>query len=59
MMGRQPSDDPSIKVTVFMPASVYQRLRDHADRTGGNMSQLCREGALVALAAATAAETVK
>ena len=49
-MGRQPSSDPPIKVTVFMPASVYQRLRERADRTGAKISQLCREGALRELA---------
>lgn len=57
VMGRGKQADPTIKVTVFMPASVYQRLREHADRTGANMSQLCRDGALTALA--TTAEPAK
>lgn len=43
------SSDPTIKVTIFMPASVYQRLREHATLTGANISQICREGALRAL----------
>jgi hypothetical protein len=38
--------DPSVKVQVDMPASVYVRLRDHAKRTRSSMSRLCREGAL-------------
>lgn len=50
-MGRHPHSDPPIKVTVSMPASVYIRLRDHAALTGSNMSQLCCDGALLALAA--------
>jgi hypothetical protein len=47
--------DSSIKVQVFMPASVYQRLREHADRAGSNISRVCREGALRVLAAGKAA----
>jgi hypothetical protein len=49
-MPPRPSSDPRIKVTVFMPASVYQRLREHAERTRSTMSRVCREGALRALA---------
>ncbi len=50
-MAPQPPSDPSIRVGINMPASVYQRLREHADATGSSISQLCREGALRALAA--------
>jgi hypothetical protein len=46
--------DPSIKVQVFKPASVYQRLREHADRTGSSIGRLCREGALRELECAAA-----
>lgn len=49
---RKPSSDPTIKVTVFMPASVFMRLQAHADLTGSNMSRICREAALLALPAA-------
>jgi hypothetical protein len=51
MSRRLPPSDPVIKVTVFMPASVHLRLREHADRTGSNVSKLCREGVLHALTA--------
>ncbi len=46
--------DASIKVQVFKPASVYQRLREHADRTGSSIGRLCREGALRELECAAA-----
>jgi predicted DNA-binding protein len=42
--------DPSIKVAIHMPASLYQRLREHADRRGASISLLCREAALRELA---------
>jgi hypothetical protein len=45
--------DPSIKVQVFMPASVYQRLRERTDCTGSCISRLC-EGALRELECAPA-----
>lgn len=38
--------DPIIRVNVQMPASVYIRIRDHADLTGSSISKLCRDGAL-------------
>jgi hypothetical protein len=50
-MAPRSNSDPNVKVTVFMPASLYQRLREHAERTGQNMSQLCRDAALAAIAA--------
>lgn len=50
--GPRPSDDPPIKVGIHMPASTYQRLREHADRTGSNISKLCSAGALLELARA-------
>jgi hypothetical protein len=53
-MGRYPASEDPIKVTVSMPVALYMRLRAHADLTGSSLSQLCREGALAALAAATA-----
>lgn len=50
---RKPApEDLSIKVQVNMPASVYQRLREHAAATGTSISKLCRDGALAVLAAA-------
>lgn len=39
-------DDPSIRVGIKMPASVYVRLRQHADLTRSSISRLCREAAL-------------
>jgi hypothetical protein len=50
MRGKPPSSDPSIKVAIHMPASVYQRLRERADAAGSNISRLLRDGALRALA---------
>lgn len=38
--------DPSIRVGIEMPASVYQRLREHADAIGSSISKLCRDGAV-------------
>jgi hypothetical protein len=49
-MPPRPSSDPTIKVTVNMPASVFMRLRAHADETGSNISELCREAALRTIA---------
>ena len=46
----RPSSDPTIKVSVSLPASVYQRMREHADETGSNISELCREAALRTIA---------
>lgn len=37
--------DPSIKVAIHMPASLYQRLRERADRMGSSISQILRESA--------------
>ncbi len=50
MKAPRPTSDPSIRVGINMPASLYQRLREHAELTGTSISQLCREGALRALA---------
>lgn len=47
---RPAPSDPSIRISVDMPASVYQRLREHADASGSSISRLCREGALRELA---------
>jgi hypothetical protein len=51
------SSDPSIKVIIQMPASVYNRLRQRAFATGSSMSRICREGALRALAEAQEADS--
>ena len=51
------ASDPSIKVTINMPASVYVRLRDHAGATGTSISKLCRDGALREMAAVAAQES--
>ncbi len=45
-----PNSDPSIRVNVNMPASLYQRLREHADANGTTVGNLCREGASRSLA---------
>jgi hypothetical protein len=49
-MAPRPSSDPTIKVSVMMPASVYMQLRAHADETGSNISEICREAALRTIA---------
>ncbi len=49
-MPRTPPSDPTIKVSVMMPASVYQRLREHADETGSSISEVCRDAALRTIA---------
>jgi hypothetical protein len=42
MAGRA-DDDPRIKVTVFMPASLHLRLRLQASSGNTTISRLCRE----------------
>ncbi len=49
-MPPRPSSDPTIKVSVMMPASVYMILRAHADETGSNISEICRDAALRTIA---------
>ena len=44
--GPVPSSDPNIRIGIEIPASLYMRLRDHADATGSSISKLCRDGAL-------------
>lgn len=51
-----PAADPSIKVGINMPASVYQRLREFCDLTGTSISKLCRDGALREIEQAEAPE---
>jgi len=47
MTRRKPvPSDHNIRVGIEMPASVYMRLREHADLTRSSISKLCREGAL-------------
>ena len=55
-MASTPTSDPSVKVILKMPASIYHQLREHAHRTGSTMSRLCRDGALRALAEAGESE---
>jgi hypothetical protein len=38
--------DPNIRVGIEMPASVYQRLSEHARERKVSLSRLCRDGAL-------------
>lgn len=48
-MARRPKPapaDPNIRIGIQIPASIYVRLRQHADLTGTSISKLCREGAL-------------
>lgn len=49
-MAPRPSSDPTIKVSVMMPASTYMALRAHADETGSTISELCRDAALRTIA---------
>jgi hypothetical protein len=49
-MARRPSIDPTIKVSVMMPASTYQILREYADENATTISEICRDAALRTIA---------
>jgi predicted DNA-binding protein len=48
-MTRPRGSEPRIKTSIHLSASLYQRLREHAERTGSSIGRLFCDGALAEL----------